>query len=155
MSLNVPNFKQTDARWADVRIGTSGKTFSQIGCATTAVAMMESFRTGRTIYPDAMAKELTYTPSGSLYWPSHYTAVTDGSGYLSTVYGKLKQGKPVLLGVSNAYGGQHWVVVTGYNAGGSSLTASGFTICDPGSNSRTNLQQLLNVYPSFYKFFYY
>lgn len=154
VSLNVPNFKQTDARWADVRIGTSGKTFSQIGCATTAVAMMESFRTGRTIYPDAMAKELTYTPSGSLYWPSHYTAVTDGSGYLGAVYGKLKQGKPVLLGVSNAYGGQHWVVVTGYT-GGSSLTASGFTICDPGSNSRTNLQQLLNVYPSFYKFFYY
>lgn len=32
--------------------------------------MMESFRMGRTIYPDAMAKELTYTPSGSLYWPS-------------------------------------------------------------------------------------
>ena len=154
VSLNVPNFKQTDARWANVRIGTSGKTFSQIGCATTAVAMMESFRTGRTIYPDAMAKELTYTSSGSLYWPSHYTAVTDGSGYLSTVYGKLKQGKPVLLGVSNAYGGQHWVVVTGY-AGGSSLTASGFTIRDPGSNSRTNLQQLLNVNPSFYKFFYY
>ena len=154
VSLNVPNFKQTDARWADVRIGTSGKTFSQIGCATTAVAMMESFRTGRTIYPDAMAKELTYTPSGSLYWPNHYTAVTDGSGYLSTVYGKLKQGKPVLLGVSNAYGGQHWVVVTGYT-GGSSLTASGFTIRDPGSNSRTNLQQLLNVYPSFYKFFHY
>ena len=59
-----------------------------------------------------------------------------------------------MLGVSNAYGGQHWVVVTGY-AGGSSLTASGFTIRDPGSNSRTNLQQLLNVYPSFYKFFYY
>ena len=29
VSLNVPNFKQTDARWADVRIGTSGKTFSQ------------------------------------------------------------------------------------------------------------------------------
>lgn len=153
VSLNVPNFKQTDARWADVRIGTSGKTFSQIGCATTAVAMMESFRTGRTIYPDAMAKELTYTPSGSLYWPSHYTAVTDGSGYLSTVYGKLKQGT-VLLGVSNAYGGQHWVVVTGYT-GGSIQSASGFTIRDPGSNSRTTSQQLLNVYPSFYKFFYY
>jgi len=93
-------------------------------------------------------------PAGCLFCPSHYTAVTDGSGYLSTVYGKLKQGKPVLLGVSNAYGGQHWVVVTGYT-GGSSLSASGFTIRDPGSNSRTNLQQLLNVYPSFYKFFYY
>ena len=98
---------------------------------------MESFRTGRTIYPDALAKELAFIrSSGSLYWPSHYTAVTDGSGYLSTVYGKLKQGKPVLLGVSNAYGGQHWVVVTGYAGGYAVLTASGFAIRDPGSNSR-------------------
>lgn len=154
VTLKVPNFKQTDPRWADVLIGTSGKPFSQIGCATTAVAMLESYRTGRTIYPDAMAKELRYTPSGSLYWPEHYTAVTDGSGYLSAVYGRLKQGKPVLFGARNGNGSQHWVVITGY-AGGSSLTASGFSINDPGSNSRTNLQQLLNMYPVFYKFFSY
>ena len=154
VTLKVPSFKQTDARWADVKIGTSGKSFSQIGCATTAVAMLESYRTGRTIYPDAMAKELRYTPSGSLYWPEHYTAVTDGSGYLSAVYGRLKQGKPVLLGVRNANGSQHWVVVTGYS-GGSSLTPAGFSIHDPGSNTRTNLQQLLSVYPMFYKFFSY
>lgn len=154
VSLSVPNFKQTDPRWADTLIGTSGKPFSQIGCATTAVAMMESCRTGKTIYPDAMAKELRYTSSGSLYWPSYYTAVTDGSGYLGAVYIKLKQGKPVLFGARNASGTQHWVVITGYT-GGSGLTASGFTIHDPGSNSRTNLQQLLNVYPTFYKYFHY
>lgn len=154
VSLNVPNFKQTDERWADTLIGTSGKPFSQIGCATTAVAMLESCRTGRTIYPDAMAKELRYTPSGSLYWPSHYTAVTDGNGYLAGIYGKLKQGKPVLFGARNASGTQHWVVITGYT-GGSSLTASGFTIHDPGTYSRMNLQQLLNGYPTFYKYFHY
>lgn len=154
ISLNVPNFKQTDPRWADVKIGTSGKPFSQIGCATTAVAMMESYRTGRTIYPDAMAKELRYTPSGSLYWPEHFTVVTDGSGYLSAVHGRLKQGKPVLLGVKNSSGSQHWVVVTGYS-GGSNLMPARFSINDPGSNTRTNLQQLLNVYPAFYKFFSY
>ena len=116
--------------------------------------MMESFRTGTVIYPDAMAKQLTYTPSGNLYWPSHYRSVTDGSGYLSAVYELLRQGKPVLLGARNASGGQHWVVVTGYQ-GGSGLSASGFTIHDPGTASRTNLQQLLNVYPNFYKFFHY
>ncbi|MGN0978075.1 MAG: papain-like cysteine protease family protein, partial [Faecousia sp.] len=80
--------------------------------------------------------------------------VTDGSGYLSAVYSKLQQGKPVLFGARNASGTQHWVVITGFQ-GGSSLTASGFTIHDPGSNSRVNLQQLLDVYPIFYKFFYY
>lgn len=154
VSLSVPDFKQTDSRWASVIIGESGKTISQIGCATTAIAMMESFRTGTTIYPDAMARQLTYTSSGSVYWPSHYTVVTSSSGYLEAIYNKLRQGKPVLLGSRNSAGSQHWVVVTGYT-GGSSLTASGFTIRDPGSNSRTNLQQFLNVYPTFYKYFYY
>ena len=151
--LTVPSYKQSDSRWANVKIGSSGKTISQIGCATTAIAMMESFRTGTTIYPDAMAKKLNYTSSGNVYWPSNFVAVTNSSGYLSAVYQQLKQGKPVLLGAKNASGGQHWVVITGFTGG--SLSAANFTIHDPGSTSRTTLQQFLNVYPTFYKYFYY
>ncbi len=154
LSLAVPSFKQTDSRWANVAIGASGKTMAQIGCATTAIAMMESYRTGGIITPDAMAKKLRYTASGSVYWPSHYTAVTNPTGYLNAVYGLLKAGKPVLFGAKNSYGGQHWVVITGYN-GGNTLSPAGFTILDPGSNSRTTLQQFLNAYPNFYKFFHY
>ena len=151
--LKVPSFKQTDSRWANVMLGASGKTIAQIGCATTAIAMMESYRTGTTIYPDAMSRKLTYTSTGSVYWPSHYTAVTNSSGYLSKVLELLKAGKPVLLGAKNSYGGQHWVVVTGFTGG--SITAGNFAIHDPGSNSRTTLQQFLNAYPVFYKFFHY
>lgn len=154
VSLSVPSFKQTDSRWANVKIGSSGKTIAQIGCVTTAIAMMESYRTGTTIYPDAMSKKLSYSSSGNVYWPSNYTAVTSSSGYLSGIYNQLKNGKPVLFGAKKSSGTQHWVVITGYT-GGSSLTASGFTINDPGSNSRTTLQQLLNEYPTFYKYFYY
>lgn len=154
VSLAVPNFKQTDSRWANVKIGNSGKTIAQIGCATTAIAMMESYRTGTTIYPDSMSKKLSYSSSGNVYWPSNYSVVTSSSGYLSGVYQRLKAGKPVLFGAKTSSGGQHWVVITGYT-GGSTLTASGFKINDPGSNSRTNLQQLLNTYPTFYKYFYY
>lgn len=154
VSLSVPNFKQTDSRWASVKIGSSGKTIAQIGCATTAIAMMESYRTGTTIYPDAMSKKLSYSSSGNVYWPSNYTAVTSSSNYLSGIYSKLKAGKPVLFGAKKSSGTQHWVVITGYK-GGNSLTASGFTINDPGSNSRTTLQHLLNEYPTFYKYFYY
>lgn len=153
VSLSVPSFKQNDSRWAGVKIGTSGKTISQIGCATTAIAMMESYRTGKTIYPDAMSRQLKYTSGGSVYWPSHYTTVTNSSGYLSAIYNLLKQGKPVLLGAKNASGGQHWVVITGFN--GTGLTAANFTILDPGSNTRTSLQQFLNLYPTFYKYFHY
>lgn len=154
VSLSVPSMKQMDSRWASVEVAESGKTMAQIGCATTAIAMMESYRKGITIFPDTMMKELRYTPSGSVYWPSDYVTVTDGTAYLTKIYNLLKQGKPVLLGMKNDYGKQHWVVVTGF-AGGNSLSASGFTIHDPGSNSRTTLQQLLDIHPTFYKYFYY
>lgn len=154
VSMNVPSFKQTDSRWANVPVGESGKPMSQIGCATTAVAMMESFRTGTNIYPDAMMRKLKYTPSGDLYWPGDYITVTDGSGHLSGIYARLKQGKPVLFGARNAYGKQHWVVIRGFS-GGNSLTAAGFSIHDPGSASRVTLQQFLDAYPTFYKYFYY
>ena len=154
VSLPVPSYKQTDSRWANVTLGSSGKTIRQSGCTTTAIAMIESYRTGTTIYPDAMAKKLRYSSSGDLYWPSDYTVVTSAQNYLSKIHQKLKQGKPVLFGVKNSSGRQHWVVITGYT-GGNTLTASGFTVNDPGSSYRTNLQQVLNVYPNFYKYFYY
>lgn len=153
VSLSVPSYKQTDSRWANVTLGSSGKTMRQSGCTTTAIAMIESYRTGTTIYPDAMAKKLHYSSSGDLYWPEDYTVVTSAQNYLGNIYQKLKQGKPVLFGVKNNSGRQHWVVITGYT-GGSALTASGFTVNDPGSSYRTNLQQVLNVYPNFYKYFY-
>ena len=152
ISLKVPSFKQTDSRWANVKIGSSGKTISQIGCATTAIAMMESYRTGTTIYPDAMSKKLSYTASGSVYWPGHYQVSTDSS-YLALVLSLLQQGKPVLFGGKTSQGGQHWVVITGYNGG--SLSAANFTIQDPGSNSRSTLEQFLRSYPIFYKLFHY
>lgn len=153
VSLKVPSFKQTDSRWANVKIGSSGKTIAQIGCATTAIAMLESYRTGTVIRPDTMAKKLTYTSSGSVYWPSHYTATTSSADYLNRILTLLQAGKPVLFGAKNRYGGQHWVVITGFTGG--SVTAANFTIHDPGSNSRTTLQQFLDVYPVFYKYFHY
>lgn len=153
VSLSVPSFKQTDSRWASYPIGSAGGTIGTIGCATTGIAMMESYRTGATIYPDAMAKRLTYTAGGSVYWPGHYKVQTRQSGYLEAIYALLQQGKPVLLGAKKASGGQHWVVITGFV--GSSLTPAGFTIHDPGSHSRTNLQQFFNAYPNFYKYFSY
>ena len=152
--LSVPSYKQTDSRWAAATLGSSGRSIASIGCATTALAMTESYRTGAAIYPNVMAKKLNYTSSGSVYWPDNYVSDANGSGYLSRIYELLKQGKPVLIGAKTYSGNQHWVVVTGYK-GGSALSASGFAINDPGSNSRTNLQQFFNSYPVFYKYLYY
>lgn len=154
ISLSVPLYLQTDSRWANVKIGSSGKTIGEIGCVTTGIAMMESYRQGKTIYPDAMSKKLSYSSSGNVYWPSDYKQVTSSSGYLEVIYNKLKEGKPVLIGFKKASGSQHWVVITGYNGSGS-LTPSSFLINDPATKSRTNLQQFINYYPNFYKFLYY
>jgi uncharacterized protein YgiM (DUF1202 family) len=154
VKLNVPSYKQYDSRWANVKIGSSGKTISQIGCATTAIAMIESFRKGSAIYPDAMSKKLKYTATGSVFWPSDYRVVTSNSDYLSKIYSNLKNGKAVLLGSKKSYGSQHWVVITGYS-GGDNLSTDKFIINDPGSKTRTTLKAFLTDYPNFYKYFYY
>ena len=117
VSLWVRNMKQMDARWADKEVAQSGKTFSQIGCATTAIAMLESHRTGILRYPDEMMTHLKYTPSGSVYWPEHYAVVNQSTGYLERMYTLLKQGKPILFGATNRYGSQHWVIITGFTGG--------------------------------------
>ena len=154
VSLDVPDFKQTDPRWANVKIGSSGKTIGRIGSVATGIAMMESFRIGKTIYPDAMMKNLSYDRSGNVYWPEDYSVGYWSENYLKTVYNKLREGKPVLIGAKTSYGNQHWVVVTGFS-GGKNLSASGFKINDPGSSSNTNLQQFFNFFPVLYKFFWY
>ena len=154
IKLSVPSYKQTDSRWANVTLGSSGQTIARIGCATTAIAMLESYRTGTTIYPNAMAKKLSYTSGGAVYWPSHYTIITSSSGYLGKIYNILKAGKPVLIGAKKSNGSQHYVVITGVKAT-STLTTSSFYINDPGSNTRTTLNQFFAEYPNFYKMMHY
>lgn len=154
VSLKVPSFKQTDSRWSNVYIGSSGKTMGQIGCATTAIAMMESYRTGQTIYPDEMMKRLQYTSSGSVYWPSHFQVVTSNAELITNMKRLLDSGKPILIGGRSYSGKQHWVVVTGYT-NGQPQYASDFIVNDPGSSKVVNLQQFFDNYPIFYKYFYY
>ena len=154
ISLDVPDYKQTDKRWANVKIGNSGKTIAQIGCVTSSIAMIESYRTKSIIYPDAMEKRLSYSSSGDVYWPSDYVATYTKDQYLSKIYGLLAEGKPVLIGAKTKSGGQHWVVITGYKGSGE-LTESAFVINDPGSGTRKTLKEFLNAYPYFYKYFYY
>lgn len=156
ISLNVPSYKQTDSRWKNIKIGTSGDTIGSSGCTTTALAMTESFRLGKTITPKDMAASLTYAPAGWLYWPENYkTVLVSSSDYLSLIYEKLISGKPVILGSKNSNGSQHWVTITGHKTEASSLSAKNFTINDPGSSTRTNLSQFIEHYPKLYKLAYY
>lgn len=154
VKLNIENFKQTDSRWANVTLGSSGQSMAKIGCATTALAMTESYRTGSKIYPNDMSEKLAYTSGGAVYWPSNYKTITSSSEYLSKIYALLKEGKPVILGCKKSDGSQHYVVITGVKSV-ESLSTSAFYINDPGSNSRTTLNQFISVYPIFYKILHY
>lgn len=155
ISLSVPSYKQTDSRWASIKIGTQGDTIKSSGCTTTALAMTESFHLGRTVTPADMVKKLTYSSSGMLYWPSDYaTELITSSDYLSKIYSLLAKGKPVILGMKKSGGSQHWVVVTGHSKSSSSLSASDFTINDPGSGTRVLLSEFVSAYPSAYKIAY-
>lgn len=155
ITLSVPSFKQTDSRWADIKIGTQGDTVRSSGCTTTALAMTESFHLGKTVTPADMVKRLTYSSSGMLYWPSDYvTELVSSSDYLSKIYAQLSKGKPVILGMKKSNGTQHWVVVTGHSKSTSSLSAGSFTINDPGSSTRTLLSEFVSAYPAAYKIAY-
>lgn len=154
ISLPCANYKQTDSRWASIKLGTSNTTIAKAGCLTCCIAIVQTYVGGYTVYPHTMSYSLAYGADGTLYWPSYFSFSTNAS-YLSTLYNLLyRTGIPVLIGFKNAYGGQHWVVVNGYK-GGNTLTASGFTIRDPGSNTRTTLDQVMKTYPYFYKIAYY
>ena len=145
ITLKVPDYKQTDSRWANHKIGSTKYTIGDIGCTTTALAMTESYRTGTTIYPHKMEDKLTYNSTGMLYWPSNYATTTDFNNYLARIYSLLGQGKPVIGGAKKANGSQHWVVVTGVKQT-DSLKPTDFIINDPGTSTRTNLGQFFSTY---------
>lgn len=147
VKLSVTSFKQFDQRWKDTPIGTQGGTMGTIGCLTTAIAMTESYYSAYTLTPAQMAKKLSYSASGSLYWPSDYVRKNAENGYLKQIYSLLKGGDPVIFGAKTSGGKQHWVVIYGYSGSGE-LSADKFLIHDPGSNNRSTLQSLLSAYPN-------
>ena len=153
VTLAVPSFRQTDSRWKSYPIGTQGGTIGTIGCTTTALAMTESYHKGYTITPPEMAKQLSYSASGSLYWPSYYNVINAPQNYLEELYKALSLGKPVVFGMKTAKGNQHWVTVYGYK-GGNTLTAEDFLVNDPGSSTRTTLKAVLEAYPNPYRLVY-
>lgn len=149
ISLNVPSYKQYDSRWSGVRLGNSSKTIYASGCLTTAIAMERSYLYGYTVTPATVARNSSYTSGGAIYWPTEYGFIT-GSDYLSRIHSLLKQGKPVIVGAVNNYGGQHWVIVIGYTPNGG-VSSDDFLVNDPGSSTRKTLSAFFSAYPKFYK----
>ena len=150
VSINgVPYYKQSDSRWKNVKIGTN--TIGQIGCLVTCIAMVYSFKTGKTVYPHQVKNYLRFA-NNDLYWSSLSDVGLTSKSYncgisnsmMQTIYNLLRQGKPVIIGASTANGGsQHWVVITGYKGSTSNFTTAGFTILDPGYQNCKTLKDFL------------
>ncbi len=149
VTLAVPSYKQYDSRWASRRLPGSGEKLSTHGCAVTALAMAESYRTGETVTPTDILAAERFTANGAIYWPTTYTW---GDASLATVRAALLAGKPVILHVQKANGSTHFVTVYGFTGG--ALDAANFRILDPGSESRTTLADLRAVYPNIVKTLY-
>lgn len=155
VSLNVQKMSQD--KWVDTYIGD--KTIAEIGCTTTCMAMIYSYKMGKTYNPDQMVKKLRYS-NNDLIWSS-----VESLGYkvkscpsneqtmLETIYNALKQNKPVMFGAKKG-SKQHWVVVKGFKGSTSKFKASDFTINDPNSSSRKTLQDFLDYRPNPYKMVY-
>lgn len=150
VTLNVPSYKQTDSRWSGTKIGS--KTIGNVGCLITDLAMVESYNTGTTIFPDVMKAKLKFD-NNDLIWSSAkgYTHLTYNTGItnaiMAKIYAQLKAGRPVIIGACNSKG-SHWVVVTGYTGNStSSFDPSNFKINDPNAN-RTTLAHFLTSYPT-------
>lgn len=154
VNLSVPYYLQTDSRWKNYPIGSYGDTIGTIGCTTTALAMTESYYSGSVVTPPMMASRLSYSASGSLYWPTYYHVENASSDYLEVIYNALNNNRPVVFGAKKSNGSQHWVTVTGYNGNGNTLSASDFTVNDPGTKTVTLLSELLYKNPIPYRIVY-
>ncbi|HBD06069.1 MAG TPA: hypothetical protein DCY93_01500 [Firmicutes bacterium] len=154
INLNITEYKQYDSKWAYKYLGESKVTFKSNGCATTGLAMLESYRLGRNINPYEYSKTQSYTSGGAIYWPTtKYNVVTSSTSYLTKIYNILKSRKPVMIGLKTSGGKQHYVVIKGYT-GSNTLSSKNFIISDPGSSWKTNLSQILSDHPVFYKYIY-
>lgn len=160
ISLDVPLYKQNDSRWGGTYIGN--KTIGKVGCIITSLAMAYSYNTHSTVYPNTMKNRLKFS-NNSIYWSSvtgsgfsyyNYGGAGINQSIMSTIYSKLKAGRPVVIWCQNSSGNAHAVTVTGYTGNNTSnFSASDFRINDP-AYSRTNLQQHLNYVNKVYYIMY-
>lgn len=152
VTLSVKNFKQTDSRWADVKLGNSNATIRNSGCVVSSLANTESYRTKTTVTPKMLATSLKFTSGGAVYWPKQYSFYSN-SDYLSVIYKKLHAGIPVIIG-GKSNKGTHYVTVYGFR-NSISLSPENFLIRDPGSSKNKTLNQFFKSYPTFIKLAYY
>lgn len=152
IDLDVPFYSQTDSRWANLKLGKTRYTISQIGCVVCGLAQIQSYQQGKQTTPAKMLKTLSFDGNGCVYWPSG-SHIDTSSNYSANIYKQLAKGKPVLVGAFTPSGKQHWVVATGYDVNSNQLSSAHIQINDCSGRYKT-LKAFLTQYSRFYKIVY-
>lgn len=155
VKLDVVSYLQTDERWDKILLGDTKLTMKDKGCATTSLAMSESFLKQQEITPDVIEANNIYTKEGMIGWPKDYYWYYTKEDSLQFIFNKLHEGIPVLVNYRRANGSQHWVLAVGYKGKGEKLKAKDFLINDPLPFGRTTLQDFIDDFPYFSKLIFY
>ena len=124
----MTSFSQRDARWANVKIGSSNLTIGRFGCTISCIADLTSYFLP-ILDPAAVAKKIAFNSNAEVLWQScNFPAFIFDRRQLNFDYADIlaayrDPNRAVILNVANA---SHWVVVSGINH-----RAGYFNIADP------------------------
>jgi hypothetical protein len=146
VELEVPTFRQGDARWGDDRLGpTASDTLASHGCAVASAAMVLASY-GVATDPQRLNDFLTthqgYTPQGWLKWevaamiaPQRVTFAYEDAPSFKLIDDNLSDGNPVIARLRYPSGVTHFVVIAGKEG-------YDYLICDPGARANRGLYPL-------------
>jgi hypothetical protein len=131
------SYSQCDAKWGDVKLGTSTNTICHAGCAMTSVAMFLQ-SAGNNINPlqlnEFLISDGGYASKDLIIWSAvdaQFHVNFQGFNSNPTVDG-IKQSLDDCHGlIANVRDGSHWVLITGY------VSDETFNVHDPGFNTQT------------------
>jgi hypothetical protein len=66
--MSIPPFSQRDPKWANLSLGTTGRTVGSDGCLLTALTSKLNYH-GIICTPADVVKKMTIQPSGDTAWP--------------------------------------------------------------------------------------
>jgi len=123
LTLQVPRFAQSDARWADDALGSTSGTLAEEGCAVSSAAMVLAFY-GAKLDPGQLNQFLTahdgYTTEGWLRWevaadfaPGTARKAYEDSPSFFLIDSNLLRGNPVIIRLRLPNGVTHFVVIVG------------------------------------------
>ena len=121
--IEMPGFRQGDARWSGDRLGPSDDTLGSAGCAVSSTAMVLAgygVETDPQRLNDFLTANGGYTPQGWLKWevaaeiaPERVGFVYENDASFKLIDDNVLGGNPVIVRLRYESGTTHFVVICG------------------------------------------